>query len=86
MSVWKSGECWYCARLIASKGDDLVGRDPKTIAQYLRVQACAAFRDGEYEICARLGSAATAINEDSRNNHPPDWARAEEIMGKVKAS
>lgn len=76
MTVWKDGECLYCLRLIESHGDEKVGRDPKTIATYLRIQASAAFRDRQFEIAARLGAAATAINEDARNNHAPDWARA----------
>lgn len=73
---WKSGEAGYCYSLVFSHGDDLVGRDPKNVASYLRLQASQAYRDGENEISARLGTAATAINEDARNNHQPDWARA----------
>jgi hypothetical protein len=53
--------------------DDAVGREPKTIATYVRLRAAKAFCDGEYEISARLGAAATAINTDARNNHDPDW-------------
>jgi hypothetical protein len=77
---WRNGKFIYCAFLVASHGNDNVGHDPKTIATYLRLQASQAFRDGEHEISARLGAAATAINEDARNNHAPDWTRAEAIM------
>ncbi len=77
---WKEGELHYCCLLVASKGNADVGRDPKSVATYLRLQASAACRDREYEISARLGSAATAINEDARNNHAPDWTRAEAIL------
>jgi hypothetical protein len=74
--TWKDGEYVYCIDLVHCQGNDDVSRDPKTVAQYLRLQASAAFRDGEYEIAARLGAAATCINCDARNNHAPDWTRA----------
>jgi hypothetical protein len=77
---WNEGELGYCCKLIGDRGNDSVGRDPKTVATYLRLQAASAFRDGEIEISARLGAAATAINEDARNNHAPDWKRAESAM------
>lgn len=76
MTTWKSGEVVYCANLVLAHGDSNVGHDPKTIATYLRLQASQAFRDGQWEIAARLGAAATAVNEDARNNHAPDWNRA----------
>lgn len=78
--TWKAGEFEYCAELVRSRGDVNVGDDPKTIATYLRLQASQAFRDGQLEIAARLGAAATAINEDARNSHNPDWGRAAKIM------
>jgi hypothetical protein len=77
---WKDNEFSYCRELIAKRGDKNVGRDPKSVAAYLRLQAAGAFRDGELEISARLGYAATCINEDARNNHAPDWQRAEGAM------
>lgn len=77
---WRDGEYAYCANLVALRGDEKVGRDPKTIASYLRLQAASAFVDREYEISARLGTAATAINADARNDHMPDWMRAERAM------
>lgn len=77
---WKDGEYGYCRCMVRQHGDDHVSRDPKTVAAYLRLQASAAFRDREYEIAARLGAAATAVNEDARNNHAPDWSRASEIL------
>jgi len=80
MTEWKDGELLYCHSLIGSRGDDNVGRDPKTIASYLRIQASAAFHDKQYEIASRLGAAATAINCDARNNHNPDWDRARVIL------
>ena len=80
MHAWKSDEYGYCARLVAFKGDRNVGKAPCTIAAYLRLQASQAYRDGEYELSARLGYAATCINEDARNAHAPDWARAEEAL------
>ena len=80
MNKWKSDELGYCRHLAANHGDNNVGRGPKEIATYLRLQASDAFRDGEYEISARLGTAATCINEDARNNHAPDWTRAVEIL------
>ena len=80
MANWKDGECGYCYHLALCNGDAKVGRDPKTIATYLRLQASQAFRDGEYERSARLGAAATCINEDARNNHAPNWILASEIL------
>jgi hypothetical protein len=77
---WKSDEFGYCRDLVRSRGDDNVGHGPATIATYLRLQAAQACRDGEYEISARLGSAATAINEDARNKHEPNWGHALRIM------
>ena len=70
---WHDGEYDDCRRLVRDCGDGAVRREPKTIATYLRRQAEHALRDGEYEISARLGAAATAINTDARNNHDPDW-------------
>jgi hypothetical protein len=77
---WKDYEFGYCLNLIRTKGNANVGHDPKTIASYLRLQASSAFRDRELEITARLCCAATAINEDARNNHEPQWDRAERYM------
>lgn len=73
---WRDGEFIYCREVVRHRGNDAVTRNPKTIASYLRLQASSAFHDGEYEIAARLGAAATAINYDARNNHNPDWTRA----------
>jgi hypothetical protein len=73
---WKDNEFGYCVGVVTDKGNNKVSRDPKTVATYLRVQAAGAFRDREFEISARLGAAATAINEDARNNHEPNWAYA----------
>ncbi len=70
----------YCRHLVGSRGDANVGRNPKVIAQYLRLQAASACRDQEYKLSALLGSAATAINESADNNHAPAWARAYEII------
>jgi hypothetical protein len=81
---WKDGEYRYCRDLVGSRGDSNVGSDPKTIATYLRLQASSALRDGEYEISARLGVAATAINEDARNNHTPAWQRACDVLDGVE--
>jgi hypothetical protein len=78
--AWKDYEFGYCLNLIRTRGNTEVGRDPKTIASYLRLQASSAMRDGETEITARLACAATAINEDARNSHRPDWWRAERYM------
>lgn len=77
---WKDDEYVYCTELVRDRGNRARGHDPKTVATYLRLQASAAFRDKEYELSARLGAAATAINEDARNDHPPDWARAFAIL------
>jgi hypothetical protein len=78
--TWKDREFEYCALLVQARGDDSVGRDPKDIAQYLRLQAANAFRDNEFELSAHLCAAATAINEDARNNHEPDWELAYTIL------
>ncbi len=78
---WKTGEAGYCFNLVFRRGDDNVGHDPKTIATYLRGQASSAYRDGEFEVSARLGAAATAVNEDARNSHLPDWEGALDILG-----
>jgi hypothetical protein len=67
----------FCLKLIANEGDAKVGYDPRTIAAYLRLQASSAFRAKDYKTSACLGAAATAINEDARNNHEPDWKRAQ---------
>jgi hypothetical protein len=81
--AWKAYEFSYCYSLVERRGDDKVGRDPKTIATYLRLQASSAFSDDEFEISARLSTAATAINEDARNSHTPNWQRAEDILTDV---
>jgi hypothetical protein len=78
--AWKDGELHYCCLLIGSRGNDSVGRDPKTVATYLRMQSAAAFRDGEFVLSAALATAATAINCDARNNHEPNWKAAEKVM------
>jgi hypothetical protein len=44
--AWKDYEFGYCLNLIRTQGNADVGRDPKTIASYLRLQASSAFRDG----------------------------------------
>jgi hypothetical protein len=80
LAAWKHNEFGFCAALVTTHGDANVGHDPQTVATYLRHQASAAFRDGEYEISARLGAAAMCINEDARNNHEPNWQRAAEVM------
>ncbi len=77
---WNGREYLYCRKLVVKQGNAEVGHDPKTVATYLRLQASKAFRDGEYEISARLGTAATAINEDARNNHVPNWKHAAAIL------
>lgn len=81
--TWKNGEFVYCADLVCGQGDDNVGRDPKNVAAYLRLQASDAFRDREFELAARLGHAAMAINCDARNNHAPDWTRARRVLEKA---
>ncbi len=73
---WNSNEFTYCAGLVQHHGDDCVGRDPKTIATYLRLQAAVAYQSHEYELSSRLGAAATCINEDARNSHDPRWDAA----------
>jgi len=82
--VWKDGEYQYCRDLVGARGNPSVGNDPKSIATYLRLQSSAAFRDGEYEVSSRLGVAATAINEDARNNHEPSWSLAEWVLDGVE--
>ncbi|MDE2096216.1 MAG: hypothetical protein KGL39_03155 [Patescibacteria group bacterium] len=77
---WKRGEFWYCRQLVTSRGDKLVGVDPKTIASYLRLQASSAFDAAEMEISARLSVAATRVNEDARNSHEPNWEGALEVL------
>jgi hypothetical protein len=67
----------FCLKLVTNEGDAKVGYDPRTIATYLRLQASSAFRAKDYKTSACLGAAATAINEDARNNHAPDWKRAQ---------
>src|SRR5215468_2020150 len=87
MLDWKDAELAHCIDLIDRQGDNSVGRDPKTIASYLRVQAADAFRDAIkhgkprlFELAARLGDAATAINADARNDHAPNWSRAYQVL------
>ena len=67
----------FCLKLIANEGDAKVGYDPRTVATYLRLQASSAFRAEDYKSSACLGAAATAINEDARSSHAPDWKRAQ---------
>lgn len=74
---WKDGELGYLVCVVAQRGDDNVTRDPKTIAAYFRLQASQAFREELYTLAACIGAAATAINCDARNDHAPDWKRAE---------
>lgn len=73
----------FCLKIIANEGDAKVGYDPKTIATYLRLQATSAFRVEDYKTSACLGAAATAINEDARNDHTPDWKRARIFMARA---
>ena len=73
----------FCLKLIANEGDAKVGYDPRTIATYLRLQASSAFRAKDYKSSACLGAAATAISEDARNNHIPDWQRARIYMARA---
>lgn len=77
---WKDGEFAYCEALVHARGNRDVGGAPQTIAAYLRLQASSAFSDGEFELSARLAYAATAINEDARNAHTPNWAEAERVL------
>ncbi len=70
----------YCVGLVTGKGNTNIGRDPKDVAAYLRLQSACAFRDLEFEIAARLATAATAINCDARNNHEPDWTYARRCL------
>jgi len=78
--TWKEGELHYCCLLVGSRGDDKVGREPKNVAAYLRLQSASAFRDGEFLVSAAMATAATAINCDARNNHTPDWSAAEKAL------
>jgi predicted Zn-dependent protease len=73
----------FCLKLIANEGDAKVGYDPKAIATYLRLQASKAFRAKDYKTSACLGAAATAISEDARNDHAPDWKRAQIYMARA---
>jgi hypothetical protein len=76
-------ELEYCLKLITNEGNAKVGYDPKTIATYLRLQASSAFRAEDYKSSACLAAAATAINEDARNDHRPDWKRAHIYMARA---
>jgi len=80
MVAWKDGELGYLLCLVTQHGDDAVGHDPKSVATYLRLQASSAYRDGLLELAANIGAAATAINEDARNSHSPDWVRAKRYL------
>ena len=82
---WQDGEVVYCCKLVESRGNDNVSHDPVTIANYLRLQASSAYRDGEIDIAARLGEAATAINHDGRSKHAPDWNRALAVFDGIEA-
>lgn len=77
---WTEDEWYYCQGLIRSHGNPEVGHDPKTIATYLRLQSSKALNHGLYEMSARLGYAATCINEDARNNHEPRWDDADRTL------
>jgi len=77
LSLWKKGEFDYCLNLVKSRGNSSVGTSPQIIAQYLRLQSSDAFWRHEYEISARLATAATCISESADNNHTPAWERAE---------
>lgn len=77
---WKDGELGYLVCLVAQHGDDNVSRDPKTIASYFRLQASQAYKDGLYVLAACIGEAANAINCDARNDHVPDWNRAQRAI------
>ena len=77
--AWKDHEFRYCRDLVRTRGTD-----PKTIASYLRLQAASAYRDGEHEISAALGYAATCLNEDARNNHTPRFEDAIAALDSVK--
>lgn len=81
--AWKDGEWGYLCCLVAQHGDDNVSRDPKTVATYLRLQASQAHRDKRYRLASCIFAAATAINEDARNNHEPDWTRARALLNEV---
>jgi hypothetical protein len=76
-------ELEFCLKLITNEGNPKVGYDPKTIATYLRLKASSAFRVKDYKSSACLGAAATAINEDARNNHTPDWKRAQIYLARA---
>lgn len=78
---WKNGEYEYCRRLVQSHGALMgIGTDPQTVASYLRLQASDAFRFDFIAASARLGVAATCINEDARNNHEPRWDDALAVL------
>lgn len=81
--AWNDGEWGYLCGLVAKHGDGNVGHDPKTVAAYLRLQASSAFRDKRYRLAAAIGHAATCVNSDARNNHPPDWDRARQALNVV---
>lgn len=66
-------ELAYCRLLVETRGNDSVGRTPSVVASYLRLQASIAFRQGHYEMAARLGHAATQINWSADNKHEPRW-------------
>lgn len=82
-AAWKDGELGYLCCLVAQHGDDGVGHDPKSVANYLRLQAADAYRAELFVLAAHIGAAATAVNEDARNNHSPDWDRARKYLGKA---
>jgi len=78
--ILQDEEYKYCVALVESRGDALVGKDPKSIATYLRLQAATYFRIEQWETAARLGRAATFINEDARNSHEPHWNFALKVL------
>lgn len=75
-SLTLNDEFAYCRMLVETHGNDSVGRTPSVIASYLRLQASTAFRNGSYEMAARLGHAATQINWSADNKHEPHWDNA----------
>lgn len=77
---WRDGEFEYCRQLVLTCGDENVSHDPKHVAHYLRLQAAAAYRDGEIVACARLSQAAFYVNCDARNSHTPDWGLALAVL------
>lgn len=78
--AWDDGEFAYCCELVHTHGNANVGYDAKSIAAYLRMQASSAFGFKSFEIAARLGAAASAINSDARVDHAPDWKRASRAL------